>query len=181
MHGVQYPDAPCALPANVGSAHVKGLEVETEIHPVANFEIDASASYLDFQYTQIAGGTSTGITLGMTTPYTPKTKWSVGAQYELPIGDKGSITPRVDATHQSEIFSAAINDPLWNQIDAYTVLNARITWRSMDEKWQTALNVTNLTDKLYYLTLFDTHTSAGYVNGQPAMPREWSITVKHNF
>jgi iron complex outermembrane receptor protein len=81
----------------------------------------------------------------------------------------------------SSIFSAAINDPLWNQIDSYTVVNARLTWRSQDEKWQTALNVTNLTDKLYYLTLFDTHTSAGYVNGQAAMPREWSITVKHNF
>jgi iron complex outermembrane receptor protein len=60
-------------------------------------------------------------------------------------------------------------------------LNARITWRNKDASWQAALNVTNVTDKLYYLTLFDTHTSAGYVNAQPAMPREWSVTVKHNF
>ena len=44
-----------------------------------------------------------------------------------------------------------------------------------------SLAVTNVTNKLYYLTLFDTHTSAGYTNGQPAMPREWMITVKHNF
>jgi hypothetical protein len=38
-----------------------------------------------------------------------------------------------------------------------------------------------MTNKLYYLTLFDTHTSAGYVNGQPAMPREWSVSVKRYF
>ncbi len=43
------------------------------------------------------------------------------------------------------------------------------------------MSVTNLTDKLYYLTLFDTHTGAGYLNGQPAMPREWSLTVKKTF
>ncbi|MEJ1963157.1 MAG: TonB-dependent receptor [Gammaproteobacteria bacterium] len=181
LNGVQYPAAPCALPANVGSAHVKGVEIETEIHPIENFEIDASASYLDFQYTEIAGGTSTGITLGMKTPYTPKSKWSIGTQYDFIIGEQGTITPRLDASHQSSIFASAINDPLWNEIDAYTVLNARVTWRNKDASWQAALNVTNVTDKLYYLTLFDTHTSAGYVNGQPAMPREWSVTVKHNF
>ena len=181
LNGVQYPPAPCALPANIGSAHVKGAELETEIYPFDNFEIDASASYLDFQYTEIAGGTSTGIGLDMTTPYTPKTKWSLGAQYSLPLGDQGTLTPRLDATHQSSVFTDPLNDPLWNQIDAYTVLNARLTYRNKDGDWQTALNVTNVTDKLYYLTLFDTHTSAGYVNAQPAMPREWSITIKHSF
>lgn len=174
------PTSPCALPANVGSAHVKGAEVETEIRPIDNWEIDASASYLDFQYTKITNPDS-NITLDMKTPYTPKSKWSFGTQYEVPLGDKGSFTPRVDVTHQSSQFAAAINDPVWNQIDGYTVVNARMTWRNTVGDWQAALNVTNVTDKLYYLTLFDLHGSSGYVNGQPAMPREWSITLKHNF
>jgi iron complex outermembrane receptor protein len=180
LNGIQYPPAPCALPANVGSAHVKGLEMETELRITDNFEVDASGSWLDFEYTSITNPT-TGITPDMTTPYTPKWKGSLGAQYEIKIGDKGSITPRLDGSYQSSQFANAINDPLWNEISGYTFLNARITWRNTDATWQAALNVTNVTDKLYYLTLFDTHTSAGYVNGQPAMPREWSITVKHNF
>jgi iron complex outermembrane receptor protein len=180
LNGIQYPPAPCALPANVGSAHVKGLEMETELRITDNFEVDASGSWLDFEYTSITNPT-TGITPDMTTPYTPKWKGSLGAQYEITIGYKGSITPRLDGSYQSSQFANAINDPLWNEISGYTFLNARITWRNTDATWQAALNVTNVTDKLYYLTLFDTHTSAGYVNGQPAMPREWSITVKHTF
>ncbi|HVY80577.1 MAG TPA: TonB-dependent receptor, partial [Steroidobacteraceae bacterium] len=180
LNGIQYPSAPCALPANVGSAHVKGIELETELRLTDNFEVDASGSWLDFKYTSISDPT-TGITPDMTTPYTPKWKGSLGAQYEMPIGGRGSITPRLDLTYQSSQFANAINDPLWNEIAGYTVLNARVTWRNSDASWQAALNVTNVTDKLYYLTLFDTHTSAGYVNGQPAMPREWSISVKHNF
>jgi iron complex outermembrane recepter protein len=180
LNGIQYPPAPCALPANVGSAHVKGLEIETEVRPTDQLEIDASASWLDFEYQSIIGASS-GITLDMVTPYTPKWKASLGAQYEFTIGDKGTITPRLDATYQSSQFASAINDPVWNQIEGYKVLNARVTWRNRDGAWQAALNVTNVTDKLYYLTLFDTHTSAGYVNGQPAMPRQWAITVKHNF
>jgi len=38
-----------------------------------------------------------------------------------------------------------------------------------------------MTNKLYYLALFDLHASAGYVNARPAMPREWSATIKRNF
>jgi iron complex outermembrane receptor protein len=174
------PTSPCALPANIGSAHVKGAEVEAEIRPLEAWEIDASASYLDFQYTKITDASS-NVTLDMTTPYTPKNKWSFGTQYEISLGNLGSLTPRVDVSHQSSVFSGAINDPAWNEIDGYTVSNARVTWRNPDGNWQAALNVTNLTDKLYYLTYFDLHGSTNYVNGQPAMPREWSISVKRNF
>jgi iron complex outermembrane receptor protein len=174
------PPAPCALPANVGSAHVKGVEIETELHPLSGWEIDASGSWLDFEYTNISDP-NTGITRDMVTPYTPKWKWSVGTQYEAQLGDFGSITPRVDVSHNAAQFSNAINSVEWNRIDAYTIMNASLTWRSKDAVWQGALNVTNVTDKLYYLTLFDTHTSAGYLNGQPAMPRQWSVTVKRNF
>ena len=180
LNGVQYPAAPCALPANVGSAHVKGAEIETEIHPIDRFEIDASGSWLDFKYTQISDPT-TGITTNMVTPYTPKWKWSVGTQYEAPLGDWGSLTPRLDVSHNASQFTNAINSVDWNRINSYTVLNGTLTWRAKDAGWQTSLAVTNITNKLYYLTLFDTHTSAGYTNGQPAMPREWMVTVKRNF
>ncbi len=117
----------------------------------------------------------------MVTPYTPKTKVSAGAQYEFRMGDLGTLTPRIDVSHQASEFTNPINDATWNQIDAYTVLNGRLTWTDKSGNWQTALSVTNLTNKLYYLTLFDLHTSTGYVNGQPAMPREWLLSVKRSF
>jgi iron complex outermembrane receptor protein len=172
---------PCALPANVGSAHVYGFELETETHPVGGLEIDASASYLHFEYTKISDSGASGVTLGMVTPYTPKWKASAGAQYDFHMNDAGTLTPRLDLSYQSSLFTNPINNPTWNQIDGYTVLNGRLTWTDKSGAWQTSLNVTNLTDKLYYLTLFDLHSSTGYVNAQPAMPREWSISVKRTF
>ena len=117
----------------------------------------------------------------MVTPYTPKWKASVGAQYDFHMNDAGTLTPRLDLSYQSSLFTNPINDPVWNQIDGYTVLNGRLTWTDKSGAWQASLNVTNMTDKLYYLTLFDLHSSTGYVNAQPAMPREWSISVKRNF
>jgi iron complex outermembrane receptor protein len=175
------PAIPCALPANVGNAHVSGFEAETEVHPFPGFEVDGSVSYLNFKYTSIANTAATGISLGMKTPYTPEWKWSIGAQYTIDMGAWGSLTPRIDANYQSSEFTNPINSTDWNQIAAYTVANARITYRAPAGGWTAWLEVSNFTDKLYYLTLFDTHLSAGYLNGQPAMPREWSLTVKKTF
>ncbi|MGZ3313860.1 MAG: TonB-dependent receptor [Caulobacteraceae bacterium] len=172
---------PCALPANVGNAHVSGFEAETEIHPMPGLEIDGSVSYLNFKYTSIANAAATGISLGMKTPYTPEWKWSIGAQYTIDMDKWGTLTPRIDANYQAAEFTNPINNPDWNQIPAYTVANARITYRAPTGGWSAWLEISNISDKLYYLTLFDTHLSSGYLNGQPAMPREWSLTVKKVF
>jgi iron complex outermembrane receptor protein len=176
---------PCALPQNAGDADVKGLELEAMIRPTDALSIDASYSYLDFDYTRInplAGGPTrpTGVQEWMITTYTPKTKWSVGAQYEIPVGT-GSVTPRIDASHQSDMYSNAVNGPR-NLIDGYALINARLTWRNPDNDWETSLEVTNLTDKYYLLTSFDlTGAGAGNANGQPGRPREFAITVKKSF
>ena len=179
------PGFPCALPQNAGNADVKGLEGEFEFHPVEHLTIDGSASYIDFKYTSInplAGGPSSpaGVQINMVAPYTPKVKWSVGAQYEIGMGKWGSLTPRIDASYQDNVFTNAVNGPN-NRIAAYTLMNARATWRAGDGKWEAALEITNLTNKLYYTTLFDLSGLAGYVNGQPGAPREFAFTVKRRF
>nr|WP_243415207.1 TonB-dependent receptor [Altererythrobacter segetis] len=177
---------PCALPQNAGNAHIKGFELETTIDPRNGLLIDGSFSYLDFKYTSInpqAGGPSApgGVQVGMVPPYTPAWKWAVGIQYEIDLGGSGSLTPRFDANYQSKIWSNAVNKPS-NQIAAYTLANARLTWRNADRDLEISAEVTNLFDKYYLLTSFDlTGAGAGFVGAQPARPREWAVTVKKTF
>ncbi len=160
---------------------MRGLEAETEIHPFGGLQIDASGSYLKFGYLASSLNPSTGILPSMSTPYTPKWKWSAGVQYAFDVGNRGSLTPRIDVAYQDSVYSNAVNGPL-NQIPAYTTANARLTWRSATGGWEAAVEVTNLTNKLYYLTTFDlTGAGGGSVAGQPAMPREWSFSLKKSF
>ena len=207
---------PCALPVNAGKAHVKGLEFETEAHPFGGLEMDASLSYLDFKYTTIPNvdpttgrSTTTGISIHGVTPFTPKWKWDIGAQYEIEFGGAGSLTPRVDVSYQSDVFTSPLNQPgdydparqvvdtsklagidptnqfalHVDRITGYAVANARITWRSPDKSWSTSLEVTNFTNKLYYQTQFDLAEGGlpGYTSAQPAMGREWAVTVHKTF
>ncbi|MEP7243331.1 MAG: TonB-dependent receptor [Gammaproteobacteria bacterium] len=177
--------SPCGAWANAGNAEIKGLEVESVIRPFKGFLIDASFSYLDFDYTSInpaVGGPlrPTGIQLSYRPPYMPTRKWSVGMQYEIHLGTKGTLTPRVDASYQGDLYTNGNNLPT-NFIDSYTLGNARLTWRAGDEKWEAALEVTNLADKYYFLSRTDQFTGAGHSDGQPGRPREWGFTVKRKF
>lgn len=176
---------PCGVWANAGDAEIKGVEIESVIRPVDNLLIDASYSYLDFEYTFInpaVGGPTrpTGIQLDHRAPYMPTRKWSLGAQYAISLGERGTLTPRVDVSYQGDLYTNGNNLPT-NRIDSYTLANARLTWRNPDESWEAALEVTNLTDEYYFLSRTDQFSAAGQTDGQPGRPREWGITIKRNF
>jgi iron complex outermembrane receptor protein len=170
---------PCASQDNIGDADVWGLEFEAEWHPTDRFSIDASYGHLNFDYSSV--DPSSAVRPGMITPYTPENKASFGLQYEFSLGGGASITPRLDATYTDKVYADAVNAPT-NLIDAYNLLNARVTWRSSNATWQAALEGTNLANKYYYVTLFDlTGGAAGYIHGQPSRPREWAMSIRRNF
>lgn len=169
--------APCALPANAGSAEVKGAEVELELFPTENLMVDASISYIDFEFTEISPFVTT-ITLDTVPPFTPKTSASLGLQYNF----GGNITARLDATYQDDVYTSDTNAAT-NLIEAETVANARVWWNSPEDTWQVALEVSNLFDEYYYLMINDQAGSAtlGQTTAMPALPRQYSLSIKRNF
>ncbi len=174
---------PCPITRNLGSADVRGVEVESTIWPVDGLQIDGSLSYLDFQFrdSSEASLASVGIALDDTTPFNPKWKWSLGVQYEVPLGTAGTLTPRFDLSYQSDVYSRIPNTAL-SLIPSYTLANGRLTYRDTSGDWEISAEVTNLFDKYYYLTSFDlVPAGAGVVAAQPGRPREWALSVKRNF
>ena len=177
-------NGPCAATANAGDGRIQGLELEATLNPVEGFSIDGSVSYTDFKYKSInprAGGPGNpnGPQLDDTTPYTPEWKWSIGAQYRIDLGSSGSLTPRIDASYQSDAYSNPANS-VYELIPAQTVANARVTWRNAGGDLDIALEVTNLFDEYYTVTAYDS-SNAGFATMQPGRPREWAVSVKKRF
>ncbi|MEH3108364.1 MAG: TonB-dependent receptor [Sphingomonas fennica] len=191
---------PCALIANAGDADIKGFEVETSLRPAAGFLIDGAVSYIDFDYKRFNSfavpgatpGSTVNVSVGGSTningpqfgdypAYTPRWKWSFGAQYAIDLGGLGKLTPRYDMAYQSPIFFNAANRSS-NRIAAYTVGNARLTWVNDGGDLEVSAEVTNVWDKYYLLTGFEfTLAGGGFVSGQPGRPREWALSVKKKF
>ncbi len=171
------PAAPCLLPKNAGSADVKGFEIEVQARPAEGFTLDGSLSYLDFKYTKIDPDTNIPIT--NVTAYTPKWTYSFGAQYDYPIGS-GTASARIDGQYQSEIFTDA-NNSVWSRVAPRFLANGRLTYTTADKDWQVGLEVQNLLNKFYYLTVADATGGLGVQTGVPGLPRTWALSVKRSF
>ncbi|MWV26472.1 TonB-dependent receptor [Aurantiacibacter rhizosphaerae] len=170
------PGSPCLQPNNVGSAEVKGFELEFSAYPVDGLSLDGGIAYLDFQYTDT--GTS-GLTGDEITPYTPEWSGSLGIQYDYDFSG-GSMMARLDGAYQSKIFTEA-NNSIWSRIDSRFLANARVAYTTPDEDWTVALEVRNLLDKYYYLSVSDVTGSLGVVTGVPGMPRTFAVSVQRDF
>lgn len=185
------PGAPCAARLNAGDARVKGFEAELSAYPVDGLAIDASISYLDFKYKgdslnpAAAYPTNPGGVSPDDPPVSPPWKFSLGAQYQIDLDKAGSLTPRFDVTYEDKKFGggSVVNGArILNFVPAYTLANARLTWANADEDLDVSLEVTNLFDKYYFLSVFDLRgAGAGVRKGRPGNPREWAVTVKKKF
>ncbi len=171
-----------ATPVNVGSADIKGAELEIEAHPIGNLEIDGSASYLDFKLKSINAGAATiaGVNLNTQQTYAPKRKGDIGIQYTFELGSAGSLVPRFDANYQSSFFTDITNTAL-GEVAGRTLMNARLTWKANRDDWETSFAVTNVGDKFYYINKVNTTVPNFIAEGQPGAPREWLVTVRRNF
>jgi len=173
---------PSACRINLGSADIKGVEIELFAEPVDDFTIDASLSHIDFDYTEV--NPAGGATLDDPGTGMPPWKASIGAQYRADLGSAGSLTPRVDVFYQDETFAGFQGTGaarLVQTLPSFTTVNARLTWRNEEEDLSIALEVTNLTDKYYFYSSFDQRANNGGRIVTPARPREWALTVKKEF
>lgn len=168
--------SPCGQYLNVADAEVKGAELELELRPVRGMLVDAAYSYLDFKFG--APYIQTGAVIeGQRAPGIGRTKWSVGAQYTWNLPNGASLTPRVDVFYTPGYCGNLACTPVVSNVD-YKLANARLTYRTADESWNVALELTNLTDKLYYINKFYAGT---YVAAMPGAPRAWALSVRRRF
>jgi iron complex outermembrane receptor protein len=174
--------SPCLRPANIGAAHVWGLEAEASIYPTDGLSLDGSISYLHFKYVSPSAGgvlVNTGIPADGITPYTPTLNYSIGAQYDYQT-DIGTFSARFDGSYQGKLYTTAENTD-WSKIPGYFLGNAKIWWTTRDDDWKISLEVRNLFDKYYWQSKSDVTASLGLVTGVPGLPRTWMASVERRF
>jgi iron complex outermembrane recepter protein len=174
--------SPCLRPDNIGTADVKGFELESTVRVIDGLTLDGSFSYLHFKYTSpCVGGVLVGsaIPCGAITPYTPEFAWSQGIQYDHDT-EIGRFTARLDTTYQSKIYTTSENTS-WSKMKGRYLANGQISFTSNDSDWKLTLEVQNIFNKYYFTSVSDITTSLGVASGVPALPRTWSFSVKRDF
>jgi iron complex outermembrane receptor protein len=168
-------------------AKIKGAEVELAWRPVAALTVSGTFGSTDWSSPDIDkcdfnqdGIPDPGIKCSDRPTYVPKFNWSAAIAYDFGLGSGAKLTPRVDMYGQSEICSSVVSTLACTA--AYQLLNARVQWTSAKGEWTAAVGGTNVTDKEYFLNIFDlTPFGQNTVEGQPGRPREWYFSVSRKF
>lgn len=173
------PSSPCLQPRNVGTAKVKGFELEMNAYPTDGLSFDASLSYIDFKY-DTASVVAAGLTGSEVTPYTPEWTWSIGAQYDYELESGAELSFRVDSNYRSAIYTDTFNTS-WSRMPSLFLANGRVAFTNAGDEWTIAARVDNIFDKYYFSSVSDVTRSLGLVTGVPGLPRTWSLSVERRF
>lgn len=173
--------------ANAAAAEIKGADVEFTASVTGNLTISGGFGWLDSKYTDYAnaptytypGNRAPGTLVvidatGNRTNFAPKRTANLVARYAIPT-NIGEFSLNGSAYHNSGYYVSPSNE---TAIDAHTLVNASLDWRSPDQAYGLRLWVNNLTDRNYFDALIE---SAQGPNGKEVNPRMYGVSFMYNF
>jgi iron complex outermembrane receptor protein len=163
--------------SNVGQLRTKGLELELAARPVPALRIDASAAYVDakvqsYPRANCYSGQTAALgcvggfqnLAGARLSNSPKTKVSIGANYDIALASSFDAFVGADYRHQSSVQFDLLQNPAAIQ-GGYGVLNARVGLRSRSGRYTLTLFADNVADKQYVANILAANGgSPGLVN-----------------
>ena len=179
--GIQLNQQQGASPVleNLGNAHIKGFEIESEGQITDNFMIRANVGYTDAYYTHLDPSTISSIPeqsvlLNYMLPKTPRWKLSIQPQYDMPLANGDDLLFQAAYTHVTKEANDAENTPLLMR-PTLDLLDMSVRYSFHDDKYAITVGGTNITDKRY-ITIGSHNYAAGFVDATYDPPAQWYIT-----
>lgn len=162
------------LTTNLGSAKIKGLEMEMTWQMTENLTFNANYAYLDSEAQDLVinGIDASGTQLRQA----PENSFNLDLNYHVPLDKNGTLDFNIHFSHVDEERMDYISDnPV---IEERNLTDARITWRSDDDRYEVSLWGQNLFDKGY--------TAHTYIIGPGSIgvwgaPRTFGISMNASF
>ncbi|MGV3480450.1 MAG: TonB-dependent receptor [Sphingobium sp.] len=140
---------------NAGKAHSRGFDVTLDLAPSRGLHVNGSATYLEAEfddytrpndfYTATNGDPRLLSFAGKRIPMSPKWKFTGNIYYDAELPGIGTLTPYLSWLHSSSYFTLDYNTVLDRQ-KPYDKFDARLMWRSTDERFGLEAFVENITN-----------------------------------
>lgn len=158
---------------NIGTADIKGIEVDFSWYPTDNFSLSGHYAYLDTEVNDLIIPTTavpTGFDAsGRTLTRAPENSYNLTASYEI-----GAWDFRLDFIHNDEQTTDYID--LRTIAEEYDLIDARIGWTS--DNFEVAVWARNLTDEDY---ISHTYIIGPGVIGIWGAPATYGVTATYEF
>lgn len=149
---------------NAGDVETKGIELDGTFLLTENLTLIANYSHMKAEFTR---GSFLGADIsGNAVPRAPDSSGSMVLDYALPLGNLGELGLRGEYIRTDSFFFDVANT---YEQDAYSLTNARATYRSPGNRWSLALIGENLGDEKYFNTIVEALEPVGI----PAFGRQY--------
>jgi iron complex outermembrane receptor protein len=173
------PNTTITFTSNVGSARVRGAELEAIVRPATGVELSAGYSYLDAKYRDYVD--SAGIQRrGNYLNRAPKHSLNLAGQYAAEFADGSQLGFRLEYLWRDEVFFLQDNAPV-NRDGPVGLLNGRIAFTSANESLTLSLLGTNLTKEVYCANQIVSVPSSFAATCVVGAPRQFSVNAKYRF
>ena len=158
---------------NIPKSNVNGAELSATLRPTKGLRLAAGVTYVD---TKVKGSTIVTSAAGATVdaqgehfPLTPKWQAIANADYDFPLtsGWNGFIGGSLSYRSRTTGSFGTTGDARFD-IQAYTLVDARIGVESRDEKWRLQLWAKSIFDKQYWNSARYGYDTYGRLYGLPA-------------
>lgn len=162
---------------NAGAATLQGAELELSLQAPRIWRGSAYVGYLDAHYDEyLVGGVD--VSASQHLPNAPKLTAGASVVAELALARGGRLQARLDGSYRSRAWPTGEPSAFLAQ-SGYAVWNAALHWQFPGDRWQLALAASNLGDKRYHTTGWDTPVvGVRQLNYGP--PRRVSLSVEYS-
>jgi iron complex outermembrane receptor protein len=174
-----------------GDVDLWGFELDTQLAITDHFSLDAAGGITRYDVKDPVANSGPNLFPAQASP-----TFNVGATYTVPLGERGRLGFNANYAYvgEQETHPTVGTDSSY-RLPSYGLVNGRIHWTSESGRNSIALYANNLTDRTYetYATRFGGgfwDSGSGVGAAAPprsarsvvrARPREFGITVQHNF
>ena len=134
---------------NTADATIMGIEVDGTFRVTDNIVVLASVGYIDAEYDEVRedlnnDGVVDGDDEDLDLPRAPELTYSLGANFDMDVGDWGFMTARINYAYRDEMAFTDSNLGFINEVD---MLDAGVDFQSNDGAWIFSLYGRNLLDE----------------------------------
>ena len=156
-----------------------GVELELQTSPAEGWDALFSLAWFDAEVEDVPLGVNSSITRNVKPTYAPELQATALLRYEWEaLG--GMVAVQGDISYSDEFYYNLRNFDA-DKFDSYVMSNARVSWSSVENDWELAFVMRNITDKRAGVQGFDLATLCGCNEVSYRAPRWYSINVRRNF
>ena len=187
---------------NAASATNRGVELELRLEPTDAWRVHFAAGYLDATFDEFCSNDELDFTAGDPVVCAaeiatggpgfldlsgndledaPQFELSLMTSYTIDLGEMGTLTPIAIVTWTDDYYRRSFNNDTFDLVDAYTRSDFRLTWKSVDERYNVEFFIQNIENELVYARTIAVEIPTSAVGFGLLPPRVFGVRLGYHW